>query len=68
MKKNRSKKSCDTVLLRSPGIDVKESISPGRESIPELLRRFANSGSGYTIGHKQRECMGVLEYTHSFLA
>ncbi len=31
--------------LRSPGIDVKESISPGWESIPVLLKRFTNSGS-----------------------
>jgi hypothetical protein len=31
--------------LRSPGIDSEESISPGWESIPGLLKRFTNTGS-----------------------
>ncbi len=33
--------------LRSPGIDSKESIPPDWESIPELLKKFTNSGSGH---------------------
>ncbi len=32
--------------LRSPEIDSKESFSPDWESIPGLLERFTNSGSG----------------------
>ncbi len=32
--------------LRSPGIDSEESIPPGWESIPGLLKRFTNTGSG----------------------
>jgi hypothetical protein len=31
--------------LRSPGIDSNESIPPGWESIPELLKRFTNTSS-----------------------
>ncbi len=32
-------------LLRSPGFDSKETIPPGWESIPGLLKRFTNRGS-----------------------
>ncbi len=32
--------------LRSPRIDSEESIPPGWESIPGLLKRFTNKGSG----------------------
>jgi hypothetical protein len=32
--------------LRCPGINAKESIPPGWESIPELFNRFTNTGSG----------------------
>ncbi len=32
--------------LRSPGIDSEELIPPGWESIPGLLKRFTNTGSG----------------------
>jgi len=31
--------------LRSPGINTKELIPPGRESIPGLLKRLKNLGS-----------------------
>ncbi len=33
--------------LRRPAIDSEESTSPGWESIPGLLKRFKNTGSGY---------------------
>jgi hypothetical protein len=33
-------------LSGSPGIDSEESIPPGWESIPGLLKRFTNTGSG----------------------
>jgi hypothetical protein len=32
-------------FLRSPGFDSKETIPPGWESIPGLLKRFTNTGS-----------------------
>jgi hypothetical protein len=32
-------------VLRSPGLDSKESIPPGWEAIPELLKRLTNMGS-----------------------
>jgi hypothetical protein len=38
-------------MFMEPGIDSEGSIPPGWESIPELLKRFTNTGSaGYICG------------------
>jgi hypothetical protein len=38
-------------LSGSPGIDSEESIPPGWESIPGLLKRFTNTGSFIKFQH-----------------
>jgi hypothetical protein len=58
--------------LRRPGIDSEDSIPPGWESIPGLLNRFKNTGSGMAmeeavIAFVKREISGLIAQSWQFV-